>query len=145
MTKYLGKGVNGALRKQNIRNNQKEIIKTLNDCKEIEDIIIKYNRQHLKQAHQTPVYNDRIYKQLSNNTIRDKILIGKLEWDDCTNKEVFKFLNLLKKSNEIPDNIEFKLINIEEWKDAVKSSKKCSTSLIYSQQTYAIYKCALSS
>ena len=114
MTKYLGKGVNGVLRKQNIRNNQKEIIKTLNDRKEIEDAIIKYNRQHLKQAHQIPVYNDRIYKQLSNNKIRDKILTGKLERDKCTNKEVFKFLNLLKKLNETIDNIEFKPINIEE-------------------------------
>ena len=79
------------------------------------------------------MYNDRIYKQLSNNKIRDKILIEKLERDDCKNEEVFRFLNLLKKSNETPDNLEFEPINIEEWKDIVKSSKKRSTSLIYSQ------------
>ena len=144
MTKYLGKGVKGVLRKLHIRNDQMEIIKTLNDHKEIKDAIIKYNREYLKQAHQIPMYNDRIYKQLSNNKIRDKILIGKLEQDDYTNKEVFRFLNLLKKSNETPDNIEFEPINIEEWKNAVKSSKKHSTSSIYSQQTYAIYKYALS-
>ena len=91
------------------------------------------------------MYNNRIYKQLSNNKIRDKILTGNLEQDDYINEEVFRFLNLLKKSNEISGNIEFESINIEEWKNIVKSSKKCSALSIYSQQTYTIYKCTLSS
>ena len=44
MIKYLGKRVKGALRKLHIRNDQKEVIKILNNHKEIEDAIIKYNR-----------------------------------------------------------------------------------------------------
>ena len=62
MIKYLGKGVKEALRKLHIRNDQQEIIKTLIDRKEIETAIIQYNRKYLNQAHNTLVYNDKIYK-----------------------------------------------------------------------------------
>ena len=96
MIKYLGKGIKAVLRKLHIRNEQQEIIKTLTDRKEIEAAIIQHNRNHLKQARNIPVYNDIIYKQLLINEVRDKILSGQLEREDCTNKEVFHFLLLLK-------------------------------------------------
>ena len=60
MTKYLGKGVKGAFRKLHIRNENKQIIKILNERQEIESAIIQYNRNHLKQAHNILIYNDKI-------------------------------------------------------------------------------------
>ena len=38
------------------------------------------------------VCNDKIYKELQNNDMRDKILAGRLERDDYDNSKVYKFL-----------------------------------------------------
>jgi len=74
MIKYLGKGVKGAFRKLHITNEDKQIVKTINKREDIEEAIIIYNRNHLKQAHNMSIYKDKIYHQLSNDQIRDKIL-----------------------------------------------------------------------
>ena len=49
----------------------------------------------------TKVYQDKVYQKLSSNKIWDKILNGKLEEEDCSNKEVFEFLSLLQRNNGI--------------------------------------------
>ena len=40
----------------------------------IESKIIEYNAKHFTKAHQTIAYKDKIYAQLNDNKIRDKIL-----------------------------------------------------------------------
>ena len=89
MTKFLSKGIRGSLRKVHIINETNEIIKTLISRKEIEDEIINYNRNHLKQAHHTKIYQDRIYKKLQKNEIRDKILSGTLSYEEYDDENVF--------------------------------------------------------
>ena len=45
----------------------------------------------------TQAYNDKIYKTLLEDTIRDRILKGKLNSKQCTNKDVYKLLILLSR------------------------------------------------
>ena len=99
MTKFLGKGVRESLCKVHIVNETNKIIKTLTSRNEIENEIITYNRNHLKQAHHTKTYQDRIYKKSQKNKIRDKILSGTLSREECDDENVFQFLKLLKNHN----------------------------------------------
>ena len=75
--------------------------KTINQQDQIEQAIIDHNIAHHKAVFKTKVYQDKIYYKLSSNKIRDKILNRKLEEEDCSNKEVFKFLSLLQRNNRI--------------------------------------------
>ena len=57
---------------------------------------MEYNIQLYQQVHETKVYQDKIYSQLQEGLIRDKILIGELRRLECDCQNVFKFLKLLK-------------------------------------------------
>jgi len=67
----------------------------------MEQAIIDQNIAHYKAMFKTKVYQDKIYHKLSSNKIQDKILNGKLEEENCSNKEVFEFLLLLQRNNGI--------------------------------------------
>ena len=54
-------------------------------------------RKYYKQVFLLDIYNDKIYNELSNNKIRDKILTRRLERNDYNNSKIYKFLQLLKK------------------------------------------------
>ena len=95
MTKFIGKGVNGSLCKVHIVDENNQIIKILTSWKEIEEAIISHNRTYLKQAYQTKIYQDRIYKNIKKDIIRNKILSGNLSYKDCDNENVYQFLKLL--------------------------------------------------
>ena len=83
---------------------------------DIEQAIFDYNTIHFKEAHETKVYQDKIYKQLQENEIRDKILDGRIREKDCDNKEVFQFLSLLKQltNRRNLSNREFKEVTQEQ-------------------------------
>ena len=61
MTKFLRRGTKNALRKIYITNEQNQIIKIIISREEIEDAIIQYNCNHLKQALNTNIFKDKIY------------------------------------------------------------------------------------
>ena len=63
---------------------------------EIEDTIMKYNKEHYQQAYKIEVYNNKIYNKLSSQIIRDKILKGELRRHKCNNQNAYEFLQLLK-------------------------------------------------
>ena len=67
----------------------------------MEQAIIDQNIAHYKAVFKIKVYQDKIYHKLSLNKMWDKILNGKLEEEDCSNKEVFEFLSLLQRNNGI--------------------------------------------
>ena len=67
-------------------------------------------------AHDTVVYNDKIYLQLEDDKVRDKILQGGLYREDCDNPNVFEFLSLLKLLPNREQNRPYKLIIKEEWR-----------------------------
>ena len=47
-------------------------------------------------AHGSNMCKDKIYPLLQQDSVRNKILCGRLVESDCENKEVFEFLKLLK-------------------------------------------------
>ena len=114
---------------------------------DIEQAIFDYNTIHFKEAHETKVYQDKIYRQLQVNEIRDKILDGRLWEEDYDDKEVFQFLSLLKQPTNRRNlsNREFKEVTQEQWTEEVKRAKKHSASSLFSKRTYSVYKCALES
>ena len=67
-----------------------------------------------------------------------------MRWDECNEKDIFDFLKLLERMNQI-DSTKYCLIEIEEWKIVMKRAKWLNTSSIFSKRNYSIYKCCLQS
>jgi len=65
---------------------------------EIEKVLIEQNIYHQKKVLNTQAYNDKIYKTLLEDTVRDRILNRKLKPEQCTNKDVYEFLTLLRRA-----------------------------------------------
>lgn len=105
---------------------------------------MKHNEAHLKKAQTSMVYNDRIFKALANESIRDRVLKGELTEEECDGKNVHDFLMLVAR-NECILHEKYKPIEYGEWVKVVKRSKRRSTSSVFSVRTYAVYKCALHS
>ena len=51
--------------------------------------------------HNTKVCKDRIYHQLDEDQVRNKILNGQLERQDCNDKAVYKLLKLLEQPEHL--------------------------------------------
>jgi len=61
------------------------------------------------------VYRDKIYKQLVKDDVSDNILREKINQEDCTYSDVYKFLLLLNRLNILYINTkEYQLINKDE-------------------------------
>ena len=58
--------------------------------------MIEHNKKHFKQAHQSIVFKDKIYKKLKDDEVRNKVLKGEIEESKCNGKRMCKFLKLLK-------------------------------------------------
>ena len=80
---------------------------------------------------------------MQNDSIRDKIIDGLLEKEDCDNEETYEFLQFLVNPNSDKQNRIFKPIETEDWEKVMRKAKKKSTSSIFSKRTYSVYKCAL--
>ena len=147
LTKHVGKGVKGNLKRLHIVNEEDKIVRTIIEKEQMEKEIMEYNVQHFKQAHNSEIYNDKIYAELHNNEIRDRILNGQLRADECDSQKVWSFLKLLEVPTTLREQVpsQGQYITKEQWIDKVKKAKKQSASSIFSNRTYATYKCALSS
>jgi len=147
LTKHAGKGVKGNLKRLHIIEDNQTISRTIIGKENIEHEIKKFNENHFKQAHQSEMYKDKIYAELENNEIRDKILNGQLTREECDSKNVWEFLKLLKQPSGLTNlrQTRHQNITIEDWYAKVSQAKKNSASSIFSKRTYAIYKCALGS
>ena len=82
---------------------------------DIEKNLIEYNRIHYGKVLQTPIYNDRICDKLQKDKVRDQILKGMLEEEECDHKNVYRFLSLLQIPEGREISIYFEPIIIEEW------------------------------
>ena len=60
------------------------------------------------------IYRDKIYPQLKDGVVRDKILAGELTRSDCDSENVFEFLSLLKQPEEMRGKEHFQPIIVEE-------------------------------
>ena len=99
----------------------------------------------MKQAHDSIAYKDKIYHQLRDNSIRDKILNRTLRREECDDERVYRLLKLLNQNGRDQYNRYRKVITTEDWVKVVKKSKKRSASSIFSRRIYAVYKCTLDS
>ena len=72
----------------------------------------------------TPVYKDRIIKNLHKDSVRDKVLSGELKREDADNENVYEFLTLLALEKKDIQTKSFDPITLEDWKIVVKKAKK---------------------
>ena len=96
LTKHAGKGVKTSLKRVHEVNQNNEIIQTHTEKEAIEQIIFNHNKNHYREACNTPMYKDKIYQKLQQDDTRDTILDGNLDPSECDNEDVYKFLSLLK-------------------------------------------------
>ena len=65
-------------------------------------MIIEYNKSHFQKAYQTEVYQDKIYTKLQDDNVRDRILKGELDRSESDSQNIYDFLKLLKRLNNLP-------------------------------------------
>ena len=71
----------------------------------IEKELLNYNVLHLIQAHYTIAYKDKVYNALRDDKVRERILKGEIQREDCDNNNMHYFLKLLKQPKGIRQNI----------------------------------------
>jgi len=75
-----------------IKDNAKIINRTIYNREEMEVELIKHNKKHFAKALLLKAYSDKVYKKLTNDKIRNKLLQGTLESNKCDYLEVYQFL-----------------------------------------------------
>ena len=75
--------------------------------KEIERLLIQYNRNHFSKAKKTVAYRDKITKSLYKDEVRDKVLGKTLKRKEVENSDMYEFLKLL--TSEHKDSISTKV------------------------------------
>ena len=145
VTKHVGRGVRGCLKRVHKVNEDNKITCTKIGKDEIEEETIKHNRKHFTKAHDNPVHKDKMCNELKRNSVREKILSGRLVEQECDNNNAYEFLRWLAVPNQRRNNTEFKPKSEECCIREVKRSKTRSASSIFSKRTYVVYKCTLQS
>jgi hypothetical protein len=145
LSKGVGKGEKKALRAVREVGQDGTVIQEYQDRESIENAIARYNKDHFRQAYSSKAYKDKIYKKLCHDSVRNKILNGELEVEDCDDVDVYDMLKLLKRTNQNSHEDNWRDINELEWETVVRKSKRKSASSIFSQRTYSVYKCAIDS
>ena len=114
-------------------------LKTLLDRESIEAEILQYNNSYFQQAKSSNTYKNKIYKKLNNGIIKRRIIVGTLRRSECDYHEVYEFLKLLKKLRGNQSSYS-DIITEEIFVVVVRKSKKRSTSSIFLNRMYIIYK-----
>ena len=144
LSRHVGKGVKDNIKRLQVKHSNGDI-ETVIERKEIEDKIKDYNTKHFKKAHNSIAYKDKICHKLNRNHVRDKMLNGNLQREDCDNEKVFRFMKLLQQHSRQTQQQHKKRLREHDWIQVVKKSKRNSASSVFSNRTYAVYKCALGS
>ena len=131
MTKHVGKGVNGSLKFLHEKDEGMRMIKTHTKRKKTEEEITKHNTKHFSMAIETKMHQDKIHAKLDDKEIRKKILEGKLKREDCDDKDVFEFLQLLKRP-EKAGRTEFRPMEKDDWTKL--SRKQANVAILLSSQ-----------
>ena len=142
LSEHIGKGENTALSTVIKYNKKDEVIKIGSDRHTVERMLIQYNTSHFKQAYHSTLYKDKIFPKLSDNKIQERILEGRVSPKECSSYDVYKFLSFLRTNiDEIHQR--FKPITVDDFVSVVRKAKSRSTSSIFSERTYATYKCLI--
>ena len=88
---------------------------------------MNYNKTHFSKVKDSEVHKDKMHENIIEDNIRDKILSGELNREDCDEESVCKFLSLVKRrtATQIDNKKE---LTEEEFITVVKQSKPRSTS-----------------
>ena len=94
--------------------------------KNIEQTLMNHNREHLVKSKNKKI-KDKVHESMICNTIREKMLSGEPNREDCNEEKVCKFLCLLKRrlETQVKDTIE---VREEIFRTVVKQSKRRSVS-----------------
>lgn len=95
LSRHVGKGKRETMKRLQIPSSDGSEDEYVIDREKMENKIMEYNRSHFKKAHNSKVFNDKIYKELRNDNVRDKILNGTLQREECDDDNVYEFLKLL--------------------------------------------------
>ena len=104
--------------------------------------MLNYNKKHFIKVKESAVHKDKMHGNIVDDDVRDKILSGELNREDCNEENAYKFLSLLKrKSATQVDNM--KELTDVEFRTVVQQSQRRSTSSIFSKRDYSVHKCAM--
>jgi len=137
LTNNMGKKVKSRLKLLRVKNIEGRDVKTLYDRREIENSLLKYNKEHFSKAKQSQTYKDRINKRLYNDSIRDKILEGMVDKAEVDSEDLREFLKILK-SNRNRTHYNYEPIIEDELLLVIKKSKKRSVFSIFFKRIYTI-------
>ena len=93
----------------------------------IEQTLLNHNREHFNKVKEPIKFKDKVHESMICNTIREKMLSGEPNREDCNEEKVCKFLCLLKRrlETQVKDTIE---VREEIFRTVVKQSKRRSVS-----------------
>ena len=83
LSRHVGKGEREGIKRLHEVNENNEIINTHVERERIEQKLIEHNETHFTKAHDTIAYKDKIYDKLRDDRVRDKILSGNLNREEC--------------------------------------------------------------
>ena len=113
ISRLIGKGERDRIKRIYVIDKNQQIKNTYVDRERIQREKCDYNEAHFKKAHDTIAHKDKIYVQLRDDNIRDKILEGNLSREEYDDERVFKFLKLLKVLSGLRQC--YKEISIVDW------------------------------
>jgi len=99
ISRHVGKGEREGIKRLHEVDEDNTIISTHVDRESIENKLIEHNEMHFTKAHNTIAYRDKIYKKLRDNDVRNRILEGKLNREECDDERMYEFLKLLQRPN----------------------------------------------
>ena len=117
LSRHVGKDEREGIKRIHEVDDNNRIISTHVDRESIENKLIEYNEAHFTKAHNIIVYRNKIYDKLREDHVRDKILAGNLNREECDDERMYQFLKLLKKPETRQNHKE---ITTVDWERVVK-------------------------
>ena len=131
LSHHAGKGQRDGIKRLYQVNQNNKIVETYVEWSKIEKELLNYNALYFIQAHYAKAYKDKVHNTLRDNKVRERILKGEIQREDCDNDNMYYFLKLLKQPKGICQNTTCGDITTEQWMKVAKKSKRRSASSIF--------------
>ena len=122
LSRHIGKGMRDNIKRLQTNNENNNNIKTIINREEIEARIKEHNAAHFKTAHDSIAFKDRTCNKLRIDSIREKMLKGTLQRNECDDKRVHSFLRLLKQNDRNEHSQQRRDMIDQDWIKVVKKS-----------------------
>ena len=99
---------------------------------------------HFSKVKESKACKDKTHTNLNDDEMRDKIMQGTLDREDCDDDNAWKFRRFLKRraSDQID---ELKEVNEIKFRKLVQPAKRRSPSSMFSKRDHSVCKCAIKS